>query len=62
MKIRAFWSTGSVEAVSNLSKMSGMCINHFIYIYSIHLCSSIFLTVYLCFTFHNYTGTSEFPF
>jgi hypothetical protein len=47
------------SALSNLSKTSGMHIKAFINIY---LSLFVFLTVYPCFAFKKYTGTSEFPF
>jgi hypothetical protein len=45
------------SAVSNLSKTSGM---HVKIIYQYILYQFIFLTVYPCFAFKNYTGTSKF--
>jgi hypothetical protein len=50
------------SAVSNLSKTSGMHIKSFINIYYIHLYFPIFLTVYTCFAFKNYSGTSKLHF
>jgi hypothetical protein len=50
------------NAVSNVSKTSGMRVKLFINIYYIHLSLPTFLTAYSCLAFSKYTGISKFPF